>query len=228
MSKELATKTANEMAVPSYIKQGTGRGSENITSNDIILPRIGQAQDISPELKKSKAEHIEGAVAGDLFNTLTRENYGNTVSILQVQFKVEWLIWKDRKMGGGFAGSFSSELEAKQAQQLLDNPEQYEVTQSNNHLVLVVNADGSVSEASLSCSKSKLKASRQLNSLIRLSGGDSFGKVYALSTTEESSDLGDFYGLAVSSAGYPTEEQYKHAEAAYESLSGANVSVAHE
>jgi hypothetical protein len=36
-------------------------GFENVTNNDILIPRISILQDLSPQVKEEKAEYIEGA-----------------------------------------------------------------------------------------------------------------------------------------------------------------------
>jgi len=216
MTTKLAAK---QESVPEYIKQGSHRGSENVSSEDITLPRICQIQDLSVEHKKKEAAYIEGAEPGMLFNNLTRQLYGESVRIIPCYFRKEYLIWKDRKKGGGLAGVFNAELEAKKALATMDNPEDYEVVDTANMFCRVVNDDGTTEEAVLSMSKSKMKASRALNSLIRLNGGDSFSRVYKITNVPDSSDAGDYYNISVSTDGFPTESQYKEAESTYESIS---------
>jgi len=218
MTTKTAVATTIGEQVPDYIKKDTKRGTENVTSNDITLPRVCQIQDLSAEHKKKEAAYIEGAEPGMLFNNLTRQLYGDSVDIIPVFFRKEYLLWKNRKAGGGLNGVFNTELEAERAHSEIDNPSDYEVVDTANMFCLVVGGDGSVAEAVLSMSKSKMKTSRQLNSLIRLNGGDSFSRVYRVSSIDDSSDSGDFYNLAVATVGFPTEAQYKAAEKTYESI----------
>ena len=65
-----------DMAVAGGFDAADSRGKTNIDAKDRILPRIAIAQDLSPQLKEEKAEYIEGLKFGQLFNTLTGENYG--------------------------------------------------------------------------------------------------------------------------------------------------------
>ena len=212
--------------VPDYIKkqQGdTARGTENVGADDVTFPRICQIQDLSTEHKKKEATYIDGAEPGMLFNNLTRELYGESVDFIPSFFRKEYLLWKIRKKGGGLNGVFVEELEAETTRLALDNPDDFEVVDTANMFGRVVNADGSTVECVLSMSKSKMKASRQLNSLIRLNGGDSFSRVYRISCVDDSSDSGDFYNFSVATVGFPTEDQYKAAEATYESVAAGNV-----
>ena len=47
------------------------RGSEDVTIDDLTIPRVDIIQDLSPQHKKNKPEYIEGAEVGMLFNTVT-------------------------------------------------------------------------------------------------------------------------------------------------------------
>lgn len=67
---------AGNMAVAAGYHPGDARGKTNIDAGDKILPRIAVAQDLSPQLKEDRAEYVEGLKVGELFNTLTGENYG--------------------------------------------------------------------------------------------------------------------------------------------------------
>src|SRR5688572_12124300 len=103
-AKAVATQNAN---LPAYIKQNQqARGSENVDMGDVAIPRIEIVQMLSPCLKKNDAAYIEGAEAGMLYNSVTRELYGHKVDVIPVYFKKQWLVWKDRKAGGGFGGAY--------------------------------------------------------------------------------------------------------------------------
>ena len=61
----------------------------------------------------------------------------------------------------------------------------------------------------------KLKISRQLNSLIRLRGGDRWAGMYLLGSVPDSNDQGNFMSLSVANAGWAPEDAYKAAEEVY-------------
>ena len=46
---------------PAHIRQGEGRGNENVGTEDIQIPRISVLQALSPQIKKSDPSYIEGA-----------------------------------------------------------------------------------------------------------------------------------------------------------------------
>lgn len=228
MSKNQVTAVQTQM--PAFLQGKTSsRGQENVTSSDLIIPRLEIVQSLSPCRKKTDPAYIEGAEEGLLYNNVTRELYGASALLVPVFYKKEWLVWKDRLKGGGFRGAFPNELEAKQHINSLDNPEDYFAQDTANHFCLLVKADGSAEDIVVSMSKSKLKTSRKWNSLIRLAGGDSFSRVYKLSGVEQTNANNDtFYGFDVANAGFPTEAVYNRAEELYNAVSEGRATAQHD
>lgn len=236
--KEVAKTTGTEMAfvqeaeVPSYIKQGDAcRGSENVTAEDLTIPRLEIIQDLSPCRKKQDPAYIEGAEEGMLYNNVTRELYTEGVLVIPVIFKKEFLIWKDRDNGGGFCGAFDTQEEANiEIQKLVAEGDAgpFEAVDTMQNLCLMLHVDESgklvkVDEIAISMSRSKAKISRQWNSMIRINGGDRFSRVYKLSAVGEKNKKNqDFFNFHVMSMGFPPEDVYKAAETLYNDMeSGA-------
>jgi len=224
--KEVAV-TGNTL--PSYIKQNeTARGSENVGSEDLVIPRIEIVQALSPARKKKDPGYIEGAEEGMLFNSLTRELYGTELMIVPVMFKKEYLVWKDRDQGGGFRGAFpnKAEAEARAVEVKTEEKADAEAVETAQHFVMIGHADGRIEEAVLSMSRTKLKISRALNSLIRLNEGDRFSRVYRLGVVEETNSKNQsFFNYSISNVGFPVEAVYNKAEDMYESVVSGDVSV---
>ena len=84
--------------------EDSNRGSEGVTAEDLIIPRLDVFQDLSPQIKKNKPEYIEGAEAGLLFNTVTGQVYGREIMFVPVFYRKEWVIWRTRKAGGEIVG----------------------------------------------------------------------------------------------------------------------------
>lgn len=209
--------------VPDYIRKGEGRGNENVEMADVVIPRIEIIQALSPALKANDPDYIEGAKQGDLYNSVTRELYGPSVTVVPVFFKKQYLCWKDRKKGGGFGGAFDTIADAVARIKEEDEPELWEPTETAQQLVLVLRQDGGIDEAVVSMNRTKLKVSRQWNSLIRLNQNDRFSRIYNLFTVDERNANGDEYkNFAVMSGGFPNETAYRKAESLYAALtSGA-------
>lgn len=222
----VATKNAN---LPAYIKQSeTGRGSENVEMGDLVVPRIEVVQALSPCLKKNDAAYIEGAEVGMLFNSVTRELYGFKVLVIPVHFKKQWLVWKGRKQGGGFGGAYDTVQEANERikQEKPEDQQFWAPQDTAQQLVLVVKGDGTTEEALVSMSRTKLKVSKNWNSLIRLNLNDRFSRTYVLFSVDEMNNAGeDYKNFAVANGGFPDELHYRKAEALYEAVASGERKV---
>jgi hypothetical protein len=200
--------------VPDFLSRGPGMGNENVGSSDITIPRIELVQAISPVRKKSDPAYIEGCEEGDLFNSLTRQLYGKSVLFIPVLYVKEYILWKDRAKGGGFRGVANTMAEARS---LINEPD-IEVAETPQQFVLIVHPNGTFEEAVISMPKSKNKASKRLNSLIKMIGSDRFAAVFELSSVEESGDKGDYHNYSVKQCRWVTKPEYDRAKQLYEIL----------
>lgn len=212
--------------IPDYIKQGRGRGNEEVGTSDVVIPRIELVQALSPCLKRNDPAFIEGAEPGMLFNSVSRELYGERVVVVPVFFRKQYLVWKDRKQGGGFRGAYDNPQDA--ALRIKEEPEAdrkfFEATETAQQLVLIVKGDGTTEEAVISMARTKMKVSKQWNSMIRMAGGDRFSRQYDVFGVEDSSDKGDFhnYAVSLSETPYPSREVYEKAESLYEAITSGS------
>lgn len=210
-----------EQSLPSYIKQGTNRGNENVTADDIQLPRIDVLQALSPQINEKKDSYIEGAKVGMLFNTLTGELYGEQVAFTPVNFVKRYLVWVDRKKdsNGGLRGVFDVVEDAEEFLKEQEDADKLEIVPTAEHLAIM--DDGT--EVILSMGKSKMKVSRKFNSLVRLNGGDRFARRYSLTSVDDEGAMGEYQNLSVDYDGYPSEKVYKKAEELYNSTKSYTV-----
>ena len=229
-SKEVvAIAAAFEMTVPDYINQGLARGSEEVKSSDMVLPRLELVQALSP-IK----DLDEDAKEGYLFNSVTQEVIGDLAYFVNVYFRLEYLVWKDQKEGGGFFGSFATEGEAKARRAEVvaggENPDLIEVVDTPVHYGLRITPDMSVCEQIVfSMAKTKSKVSRKWNAMIQIAGGDRFSRVYKITSfTDENKKGQKFKNFVVQPAGFAPKAAYIQAEALYEILKTQEFRAAHE
>lgn len=214
----------NAENLPAHIRaaaeQGLARGSENVDMQDMVIPRIELVQALSPCIDPSKPEYIEGAQAGMFFNSVTRELFGASVIVCPVYFRKQWLVWKDRKSGGGFGGAYDSQQEAVDRCAQEQDADLWEATETAQQIVLIVNQEtGETSEAVVSMARTKLKVSRQWNSLIRINGFDRFSRLYELFGVDETNSQNQGYkNLGVRYIDFANVEVYKKAEELYNSI----------
>lgn len=216
--------TGSELAKPDFL-EGTGVGNENVTYQDLEIPRLGIVQDLSPQRKKSDPAYIVGAEEGMMFNTVTGELYKEPLMVLPVFYRKEWVVWVDRKAGGGFRGSFDNQVEAEAMLRSMDDPAT--VVETAQNFCLISSDKGSNwSEAVLSMSKSGLGVARKWNSMIQLRKSDRFGQVYWVAPVQKTNPKGSYYVFGINWAQWATKEWYEAGKASYESIKGNSRSVA--
>lgn len=216
---------------PAFIKEGA-RGAENVGVADLVIPRLEVVQSLSPCRQKNDPDYIEGAEEGQLYNNVTRELYGEEVTVIPCFFLKEWLIWKDRKKGGGFRGAFpTKEAADKGIAELRDgdgkpeNPADFTALDTAQHFCLLLPPNGGKpQQIVISMAKSKMKVSRKWNSLIQLTGDDSFARCYkVISVDDKNSNNQDFKNLAVKALGYASESLYIAGEKMYQAIKGGGI-----
>lgn len=238
---EVAIKTAGEVtafaqdSVPDYINRNGGRGSEEVKSSDMVLPRLELVQAMSP-IK----DIDENAREGMLFNSVTQELYGDMVYFVPIYFRVEWLIWKNKDEGGGFFGSFPTQQQAEEKRRAVieedpslagttkDGKEIVEIVDTPVHYGLRITPEGVSEQIVISMAKTKAKISRKWNAIIQIAGGDRFGRVYKISSfTDENKQGKKFKNFVVQPAGFPPKVVYEEAERVYTSFRSGEVSADH-
>ncbi len=232
-SEKAVAETNAARMKPAYMRNDdVGRGSEHVSADDVVIPRLDVIQDLSPQRKKSQPEYIEGAETGLLFNTVTGQLYGADAVFVPVYFRKEYVIWKDRKAGGGFNGSFATVEAAQDAmnQGNLD-PMLYGIVDTAQQFGLIVDNPTSekpqIEEVVISCSRSKMKPSRKLNSMIRMNGGDRWERAFRIRAVEMTNQEGQLYqNLDFSEMGFVSEEVYNAGEKTYNAIVGGQRSVA--
>lgn len=233
MAKDIATQDAAKSVVaflagdqlPEHLKNGTGAGNENVSSDDMTIPRLDVIQQLSPQLDPSNAKFIEGAKLGHIFNSLTGDLY-NHCFVINLHFETKWQVFKKRKFGGGFEGSFDTEYAAQAHLDAQGLPrDQYDIAETAIHKCLLLDENGNPDQPVLIyMSGSKMKVSKEWNSQIRLKDprADRFAGVWTLSSVGEKNRQGQPYqNLKVDFAGWAPEGLYEAAKTAYAGIVGA-------
>ena len=226
---KLAVKKKDEVVKPSTqlqafdmgsLKADAGSGSQNISAEDMQTPIISILQANSPQCKKSDGKYIKGASEGMLYNNVTNEVYSGEegLTILPAFYEKVYIEWKPNR--GGLVAIHPATTPLKDQVKMVVTAEGKEsptlpngnqLIETNQHYVLVLKDDGTFEPAVLALSSSALKASRQLNTLIkRVSLVDDSGSPfnpasyimrYKLSTTAKTNDQYSWFGWNISSIG---------------------------
>ena len=205
--------------VPAHINlEGVGRGNENVGQN-VIVPRIKLLQKMSNEVDKHHKEHIKGAEVGDFINTLTKQTMSE-IYCLSLTFKVQWAVWRNMDLGGGYGGSFETEQEAKDCVASQEVPEEWEIKENHAHLLLIIDPETGELDSTptiFDFTGSKLATSRAWNSKIAMQGGDRFASVWKISSKSVESKSGFSYmNIDLGCEGWADKKYFDVAETLYE------------
>ena len=208
--------------VPAHVLKGTGLGNEEVGKDHLQTPRVKLIQTMSNEVDKNHSEFIEKLAPGDFLNSVTKENYGTEMYVLNVKFTEDFVVWKKREIGGGLVGNFKSLAEATDYLNAQDlDVDQHDVIQTQSHLLIEKNAEsGNLGiPFIMDFASSKLRVSRSWNSQIQTKGGDRFASLWKMKSVQTANKVGQkFMNLTVDFEGWATEDDYLEAKQLYESL----------
>lgn len=217
MSNDISVVTSK---VPAHVKSGSKLGNENVSQEHISVPRVKLLQKMNNEVDRNHSEYIEGAQEGDFINTVTGENYGSSMYVVNVHFKEEYVVWRKRTEGGGLVGNFTTRKEAEDY--LEDNGlklEEHDITQTQIHTLLRLdeeNAEISDIPFLFDCASSKLKVSREWNTKIMKQGGDRFSYLWKMSSVPQSNAKGSWVNIDISGVDWLKDEIYEQVKSFYE------------
>jgi len=203
-STALATPTSND-----FFSEFAGAGLENVTSSDLLIPRLSIIQALSPQLQRKKAEYIEGCEIGDIVDVGTGDLFKDGILFLPVYYRKEWLEWAPRSSGGGLVQIHSDPaimdktVRDERKQPVLPNGNL--ISETAQFFGLNLTADRR--KCFLPMSSTQLKKARKWITLatsekLRRSDGSEyvaplFYRAYNLSTAEESNNQGSWAAWSI-------------------------------
>jgi len=192
-----------------------GQGVANIKQEDLALPFLKVLGQLSPEVNKRDAKHVEGAQPGMIINTVTAELFDGEkgIQVLPVYYKRQYIEWQDRGESKGApvniydAGDdIPKTTRDKSFKDRLANGNYLENTVS--HFVVLLGKTPTT--ALISMKATQLKISRKWNSMmmgLKLQGKNglftppTYSHIYKLKTVQMSNDKGTWFGWDVSTVG---------------------------
>ena len=87
----------NELDVE-YLNEVAGQGFENMGTDETAVPRLLIAQALSDVTQNGKVP------AGHFYNSITGEDYGDSINVIVCHFQKFWVVWK--KNQGGYVGTY--------------------------------------------------------------------------------------------------------------------------
>ena len=194
--------------------EDSGAGMEDMTSDDMMIPRLSILQQMSTQVNKRDGAYVTGAEPGYILDNVANEAIdGETgITVVPIYFRRAHIEWKADR--GGLVNNHGKDpscLEgcSRGPRGEYLTSEGNEIVPTAEYFVYVVSEDGSFSPAMMSMSKSQLKKAKRWNSMInRLQvphpKDDSkkfapamFWNAYKLTTVPEENDQGSWFGWNV-------------------------------
>lgn len=209
------------MAVPAAAANDAGLGNENVRAEDQMIPRLTLLQAMSPEVTAGNEKYIDDARPGLLLNSLTSELY-KAVYCANLNFKTAFVVWRKRDAGGGFYGEFKTEDEARQtlaADPEVKDPNNYDIQETHTHALVLLDENGQpLTPILCDMSSSKLKVSRQWNSMPQLREAARFASIWTLSGKPVAGPKGTYFTLGIEFAGFADDTLYAQLKQTYADL----------
>tara|TARA_B100000073_G_scaffold242348_1_gene203300 strand:- start:9 stop:764 length:756 start_codon:yes stop_codon:yes gene_type:complete len=233
--KQVAKKNNSAVTIADdLILANAGKGLQNITNDDVTIPRLAIVQSGSPQRKKKDEKYIDGADEGMIFNTVTNELFENSLEVIPCGYRKTYVEWVPREKGGGLVAVHDMKPEGtttdpKTRKSMLG---ENQIVDTAEHFVLVKTAQG-YSPAVLTMTSSNLGVSRKWNTLLKMKRinvkgqtveAPSFLFKFKLSTVEAENDLGNWHKYKIEEAGQiETRDIFKEAEKLADSVTTGKV-----
>jgi hypothetical protein len=194
-----------------------GTGLEDTTTEDFAIPFIRVLQPMSPQLQRQHGSYVEGAKAGDLFNTVTGEAYDGEkgISIVPCAYNKKYIEWIPREKGGGLVNanhdiSILSKCTRDPETRRYYTSDGNEIVETAQFFILVTDGE-TAQQAVLAFTSTQLGVARKWLTMLRMarvqnSKGESveapmFAYTYKLTTTTQSNDKGSWNAYSVNQEG---------------------------
>lgn len=194
-------------------------GFEDLDASTMSIPFIRVAQANSPELSKQDTKYIKGLETGYIFNTVTKEVFGESLLFTPIKFEHVRMEWKQDR--GGYVGVHRVEDAMKIAVDALDasgrlnyldwhTPEGNILSDTYNYYIVIYDKEEKVKPqlVILSLSATMLKEGRKMNTSManmRLPNGQPVAprfQMWKAISTFNKNDSGSWYTLAFNFHGF--------------------------
>lgn len=194
----------NSLTAPDYLKEHSGvEGLEHVTQDDIVVPRILIAQQMSPQVNPEKPAYMEELRIGQMFNGLTGQIYGKGplyFSVVRAD-PPRWVEFIPRDQGGGVKDPNVLHGDPRTLFQPDGKPPI--ATKFYDFIVIILQGSQVPNEmVALSFKSTALKVARTLNGLMQGRMKPIWSGLYALNAVSTQNTKGTFYIPMVKNANW--------------------------
>lgn len=206
---EQSTEVAVVESFDDEFEQYQGDGLGNVTADNLMIPRLGIIQKLSPQLDKNKSEYIKEAEVGDIVDVGTGDLFKEGIIFLPVLFKTDWLEWAPRASGRGL---INIHRDSAILEQCTVDEKKRNVLPNGNYIAETaqffgLNVTADLRKSFIPMTSTQLRKSRKWNTLstgerIKNKAGQLFMpplwyRFYSLTTGHESNSEGDWEGWVI-------------------------------
>lgn len=224
----------SSMDLPEHLRGSTQKlGSENVSSEDIIIPSLKLCQDQNDECKERNSDYIPGLKPGMFFNTVTKEVYGDKVRVIPIHFYKTRVRWTTKEMGSGVRCSSADAVTgigdpggnclkcqfSQRGFEQTDTERKCGLGMNFPLFVLKDNEEIEISKMAIYQMKSiACDTGKQWNALNSFRNRNRFDGTYILGSRLDERDSGDSFQPTIANLGWSTPEQSAIGKLAYESV----------
>jgi hypothetical protein len=233
MSKELEkVETQSMMQRPDFLQAGDTRGTDHIGRDDLAMPRLALAQQMSPEVQKGDPKHIPGLEVGNLFNTLTKQIYGEgplDFTIVRAD-RPRWVEFIPREEGGGIKDINVPANDPRtlfRTDPVTGKSMPPVATQFYDYVAMLLPSREIIA---ISFKGTGIKVAKQLNALMKLRNAPSFAGRYTLRTWMERNAKGTYavYRVENSSTPWVEKDVFDQASQIYDAIKDKTLIIERE
>ena len=193
----------------SILLQDAGSASENMSQDDIMIPRLNILQAQSPKAMKADPAYVNGAEAGYIRDTVSNDVIDGEkgITVVPISYRRTHLEWKPDR--GGLVKDHGNDpfilTNCKQNELgKYFNDQGNEIVPTAEYMVFIIDGE-SYSPALISMASSQLKRAKQWNSMINrlqiprpdgkgVMNPAMFWTAYKLTTVPQKNDNGTWFG----------------------------------
>jgi hypothetical protein len=185
--------------LPEYLQKYKGQklGQENVDRDDVLIPRLGLCQALSPQKKKANEAYIEGLEEGDLFNTVSGEIYGRSVIVIPLFFFKQFIHFKPIDEGGGIIAQYKNKSSVPEELMSWVDGNPPVVTEFKNQLCALLTEEGKLEPIVVSFKSTGIKIAKKWQNYINLLDAPSFVRTYKLEVFHKVEGKQEWEGLNV-------------------------------
>ena len=190
-----------------------GAGFSEVTTDDLAIPFLRILAQLSPQVNKRDGAYVEGAEAGNIYNTVLNEVYDGVEGVIVIpsHYYRRFVEWTPREKGGGYVQSYtpddpivSTTTRDERGQDVLPNGNY--LANTAHFFVINLHPTMGAQRALITMTSTQLKKARKW--LTQAQGLTAKGKngvytlplmsqAYKLTTVQEQNDKGTWFGWEI-------------------------------